>query len=411
MKKFGLPYRTALLLAIGLAFSCRPGTTTQRLTVEKRNRFEALDFVKIFEIDLYGRWCLPCPQGIVCSEILDRTNRAYRFSLYDYSGALIRKREVLAGQGPSEIQGGNLETVWLSPTGKIFCLDVGDYLKSIDPETLKIETIVKLSNVVHGYGSRFDIGRISGSSLEEKDGQLVTTFESSGFPDDFTYYLVHCSETFQNLSVIASAKKEKPLSWKKLEESRQKGGLLENIVDYYDRLRLLRSFAVDWKRDTAYLIPDIEKPEIERIELKTKRKTRFSIDIDVKEFSIEREEFDSFFEYVMSERPEILKQRFKSTLYIPPHAPTLMGAMVVDDRLLLITGNRNWKSGENETLVYRLPEMQYQGSFFVPYPNTQHIKWTAPYYIVSNRVQKNDDYLWRYTIYQIKPQNGSRRDR
>ena len=366
--------------------------------------------MKIFRIELYGRWCLPCQQGILCSELTDRTNRAYRFSLYDYSGALIRTREVLAGQGPTEIQIGTLETVWLSPTGKIFCLD-GDYLKSIDPENLKIETIVKLSNVVHGYGSRFDLGRISGSSLEEKDGQLVTTFESSGFPDDFTYYLVHCSETFQNLSVIASAKKEKPLSWKKMEESRQKGGPLETFVDYYGRLRLLRSFAVDWKRDMAYLIPDIEKPEIERIDLKTKRKTRFPIDIDVKEFTIEREEFDSFYEYALGETSELLKQRIKHTLFIPPHAPALMAAMVVEDRLLLITGNRNWKSGENEALVYRLPEMQYQGSFFVPYSNVQNMKWAAPYYISDDCVQKGDDYLFRFTIYQIKPRDGSHRDR
>lgn len=410
MNKFGFPYRTAFLLAIGLLFSCRQGTTTQKLAVEERNRFEALDFVKIFRIELYGRWCLPCQQGILCSELTDRTNRAYRFSLYDYSGALIRTREVLAGQGPTEIQIGTLETVWLSPTGKIFCLD-GDYLKSIDPENLKIETIVKLSNVVHGYGSRFDLGRISGSSLEEKDGQLVTTFESSGFPDDFTYYLVHCSETFQNLSVIASAKKEKPLSWKKMEESRQKGGPLETFVDYYGRLRLLRSFAVDWKRDMAYLIPDIEKPEIERIDLKTKRKTRFPIDIDVKEFTIEREEFDSFYEYALGETSELLKQRIKHTLFIPPHAPALMAAMVVEDRLLLITGNRNWKSGENEALVYRLPEMQYQGSFFVPYSNVQNMKWAAPYYISDDCVQKGDDYLFRFTIYQIKPRDGSHRDR
>lgn len=382
--------------------SCGRGTKIQKLPVGERNKLDAFDFEKIFSIDLYGRWCLPCPNGIVCSEILDRNNREYRFSLYDYSGALIKERKLLAGQGPNEIQGGNLDTVWLSSSGKIFCLDVGDYLKTIDPETLEIETIAKLSNVVKGYGSRYTTGHISGSLLEEKDGRVVTTFESSGFPEDFTYYLVSCTNTFQNLSVIATERKEKPPSWKKREESRRKGGQLESFVDYYERLRLERIFSVDWKRDMIYLIPDIEKPEITRVDLKSKQKVKYQIDINIENFAVEREEFDLYNEYAASETPEILKQRIKSTLYIPPHAPALMGTMVVGDRLLLITGNRNWKKGENETLVYRLPSLEYEGSFPIPFSNGQNIKWIAPFYITVNRVQKDDDYFWRYTIYQIK---------
>jgi len=382
--------------------SCDRETNTQKLPVEKRNEFDAFDFAKIFQIDLYGRWCLPCPNGIVCSENLDRNNREYRFSLYDYSGALIKERKLLAGQGPNEIQGGNLDTVWLSSSGKIFCLDIGDYLKTIDPETLEIETIAKLSNVVKGYGSRYTTGNISGSFLEEKDGRVVTTFESSGFPEDFTYYLVSCTNTFQNLSVIATERKEKPPSWKKREESRRKGGQLESFVDYYERLRLVRIFSVDWKRDMIYLIPDIEKPEITRVDLKSKQKVKYQIDINIENFAVEREEFDLYNEYATSETPEILKQRIKSTLYIPSHAPALMGTMVVGDRLLLVTGNRNWKKGENETLVYRLPSLEYEGSFLIPFSNCQYIKWIAPFYITVNRVQKDDDYFWRYTIYQIK---------
>jgi len=382
--------------------SCNRGTESQQLPVGERNKFEAFDFEKIFSIDLYGRWCLPCPDGIVCSELMDRNNREYRFSLYGYSGVLIKERKLLAGQGPNEIQGGNLDTVWLSSSGKIFCLDVGDYLKTIDPETLEIETIAKLSNVVKGYGSRYTTGHISGSLLEEKDGRVVTTFESSGFPEDFIYYLVSCTSTFQNLSVIASERKEKPPSWKIREESRRKGGQLESFVDYYERLRLERIFSVDWRRDMIYLIPDIEKPEITRVDLKNKQKVKYSIDIDIENFAVEREEFDLYNEYAASETPEILKQRIKSTLYIPSHAPALMGTMVVGDRLLLITGNRNWKKGENETLVYRLPSLEYEGSFLIPFSNDQNIKWADPYYITVNRVQKDDDYFWRYTIYQIK---------
>jgi hypothetical protein len=392
------------------AFSCDSGTRIQKLHVEERKKFDALDFVKIFQIDLYGRWCLACPNGIVCSENLDRNNREYKFSLYNYSGALIRDRRILAGQGPTDIQGGNLNTVWLSSSGKIFCLDVGDYLKTIDPETLEVETIAKLSNVIDSYGSRFTTGRISGTLLEEKDGRIVTTFESSGFPEDFTYYLVSFTSAFQNFAVIVTERKEKPLAWKKLEASRRKGkGQLESFVDYYNRLRLDRIFSVDWKRDVVYLIPDIEKPEIERVDLVSKQRVNHRIDIDISKFGIEREEFDLYNEYIASETPEMLKQIIKETLYIPSHAPALMGIMTIDDRLLLITGNRNWKKGENESLVYRLPDMHYEGSFFIPYSNTQKTKWYDPIYINVNRIKKDDDYSWRYEIYKVE--DRGRQDR
>jgi hypothetical protein len=394
-------YSAACLSVMVFAFSCRSGERIQKLHVEERNKFDALGFVKIFQIDLYGRWCLACPHGIVCSENLDRNNREYKFSLYNYSGALIRDRRILAGQGPTDIQGGNLNTVWLSSSRKIFCLDVGGYLKTIDPETLEVETIAKLSNVIDGYGSRYTMGRISGSHLEEKNGRIVTTFESSGFPEDFTYFLVSCINTFQNYSVIATERKEKPPSSKKLEESRRKGGPLENFVDYYGRLRLERTFSVDWKRDMVYLIPDIERPEVERIDLKNKKKVKYQIDVNIENFLVEREEFDLYNEYVAGETPEILKKNIKSTLYVPTHAPALMGTMVIGDRLLVITGNRNWKKGENETLVFQLPSLEYEGSFFIPFSNYQNTKSYDPYYINVNRIKKDEDYSWRYEIYRL----------
>jgi hypothetical protein len=393
--------KLAFILSLLSLLSCNENPSVQRLSVEKDKRFNALRFTKIWEIDLYGRWCLACPNGIVCSEILDRNNREYKFYLYDYSGALIKDRRLLAGQGPNEIQGGNLDTVWLSSSGKIFCIDVGDYVKTIDPQTLEIETIAKLSNVINGYGSRFTTGRISGTLLEEKDGRIVTTFESSGFPEDFTYYLVSFTSAFQNFAVIATERKEKPPAWKKMDASRRKGkGQLESFVDYYSRLRLDRIFSVDWKRNVVYLILDIERPE--SVDLASKQKVNHRIDIDIGKFGIEREEFDLYNEYVASETPEMLKQNIKETLYIPSHAPALMGIMTIGDRLLLITGNRNWKKGENETLVYRLPDMYYEGSFFIPYSNTQRTKWYDPIYINVNRIKKDDEYSWRYEIYKVE---------
>lgn len=379
---------------------CGLNATAWRLAAENGKKFEKLSFTKVWQKDFLGRWCLACPSGVVVNELTDRTGREYLFSLYDYQGNKKKEKLMAQGQGPSEIQVLSLDTVWLSSNGKIKCIDNG-YLKSIDPETLEIETIAKLSNVIKDYGSRYTFGRITSSPIEERDNRIVTSFESSGFPEDFRYYLVSSTGVFDNLSVIATETKEKPLSWAKLEESKKKGRL-ESYIDYYGRLREFRIFSVDWNRDVVYLIPNIEKPEFESIDLKNRQKVKYLIDMDFDKFKVEREEFDFYYEYASSETPEILKPRIKSILYIPPHAPPLMGVMVKNDWLLLITGNRNWKKGENEVLVYHLPSLQYEGSFFLPFSNIhQRIKWYDPYYVTANTIGKNDDYWSHFEIYRF----------
>jgi hypothetical protein len=130
--------------------------------------------------------------------------------------------------------------------------------------------------------------------------------------------------------------------------------------------------------------------------------------LDFESFAVERAEFDSFYAYAASETPEMIKRNYASTLYLPSHAPALMKTIVVGDRLLVITGNRNWKTGENETLVYRLPDLEYEGSFFLPFSNGQNIKWSDPYYISVDRLERDEDYLWRYAIYKIEEASGVR---
>jgi hypothetical protein len=390
------------LFMIFALFSCGRERSIRTLTVEPGKKFNGFQLTKIWEKDLYGRWCLPCPNGVVCCELTDRSNREYWFYLYDYGGTLVKQRRVSAGQGPNEIQGGSLESVWISSSGEILIVDVGGYIKAMDPETLEIRTVLKLSNVIPGYDSRFDVGRISGTSWEEKDGRIVTTFESTGFYADLTYYLVSFTSAFRDFGIHATEKKDRPLSWTKLEESgRKRQAKLESLVDYYDRWRIFRIFCVDSRRGIAYLIPDIEKPEIESIDLASRQKLKYSVDIDINEFAVEREELDSYYEYVQSQTPEMLKQRTEGILYIPRHAPALMDGMVVGDHLLLITGKRNWQKSENETLVYHLPDLRYEGSFDLPYSNTQKTKWCEPYYINVDRVKKEEDYSWRYGIFRL----------
>lgn len=337
---------------------------------------------------------MACPQGIVCDEVLDRTGREFKFKLYDYSGKLIKERKAIGGRGPDEIDFHGFDVFRVSSSGKIFVYD-NTYLKAIDPETLKIETIVKYSNVIEGYGSKYTFGRHGFTSLEEKDNRTVTSFESTAFYEDLTYYIVSYENFFENLSVIATAKKERPLSWTMPRKR-------EFYVDYYAALRLNRILSVDWERGVVYHIPNIEKPEIECIDLEGKQKKKYLIDINSKKFKVEREEFELKYKRNLSEEDPVLKNFLKFILYIPPHAPALMGVKVVRDWLFIITGNRNWKKGENEVPVYKLPSLKYEGSFFIPFPNQLRTIWYDNYYIIRNLIENEDGYYLSHEIYIVE---------
>ena len=388
--------KAILILSLFFLLSCGENIKVQRLSVEEGKKFEKLNFKKVWEINLWSGWCLAVPQGVVCSELLDRSWKESQLKLYDYSGKLKKERKLIHGDGPNEIKAWNFDSVWLSSSGKIFSQD-NNYIKALDPETLEIETIAKLSNVIEGYGSKYTFGRHGFTSLEEKGNQTVTSFESSGFYEDMTYYIVTYNDGFENLSVIAATKKEKP--WTRSYRKNR-----ESYVDYYGALRLDRILSVDWKRGVVYYIPDIEKPEIESVDLGSKRKEKYLIDINFKKFKVEREEFESFYEHVLSATDPILKNFYKFILYIPPHAPALMGVKVTGDWLLIITGNRNWKKEENEVQVFSLPSLRYEGSFFIPFPSLYHFstKWYDNYYIIRKHIKRDDDLYSSYEIYMVE---------
>lgn len=387
--------KTALILSLFFLLSCGDNIKVQRLSVEEGKKFEKFNFKKVREIILWGGWCLACPQGIFCFEVLDRRWSEFKLKLYDYSGELIKEKIVAGGEGPNQIRVTNFNYAWLSSSGKILCRDSNNYLKSINPETLEIETIVKFSNVIERYGSKYTFGLHSATSLEEKDNRTVTSLESTGFYEDMTYYIVTYEGIFENLSVITTAKKEKPWTWAKYRERKA-------YVDYYGILRLDRILSVDWKRGVVYYLPDIEKPEIESVDLGGKRKEKYLIDIKFKKFKVEKEEFELWYNYGFSETDPILKNYYESILYIPPHAPALMGIKVTGDWLLITTGNRNWKKRENEVLVYRLPSLRYEGSFFIPFPNRLLTKWYDGYYMIRNLIEKEDGYYISHEVYMVE---------
>jgi hypothetical protein len=267
---------------------------------------------------------------------------------------------------------------------------------------LEIETICKLSNAIDGYGSQYTMGWNSFTSLEENEGRIATSFESSAFYEDMTYYIVTCDAGFKNLSVLAKAQKPKPLVWAKLEERKKSNGKWESITDYYHLSRMTRMLSADWQRQVIYFFSDIDQPVIESVSFDGKIRKKYMIDMKNDNFPVEREEFDFYHEYAASETDPRIKGRFTETLYIPPHAPALMGIKVLGDRLFVITGNRNWKKRENEVLVYGLPSLKYEGRFFIPFPNLLLTQWYDKYYITRTLVKKDDDYYSSYEIYLVE---------
>jgi hypothetical protein len=385
------------ILSILLMNACRREAEVARLAVEDGKAFTEFRFVEVWRKEYdWVRWCLPFPERIVCLELLDKSYREYRFNLFDSSGELVKEKRVLSGDGPNEIKVLDMDSVWLSSSGQIHCIDNQNFLKSINPETFQITTIMKLSNVVKGYGSKFTVGRQSGTSFEEKDGQVITTFESTGFYENLTYYLVKLGSDFQGLSVLSEFKKERPWTWLKLEERNMRAGKFITYTDYYQRIRLRRTFAVDWKRRAVYILPDIDKPEIEWVDFDGEKTGRVQIDIHPERFEVDKDEMDSWRQYVLDNSESIIRERMEINSFIPDHAPALMGMAVVDDRLLVITGNRNWRAQENETLVFRLPDLHYEGSFYLAFPSFFQItKFVGEYYILSNRQADDEKTLVR----------------
>ena len=386
--------RNALLILtiFFLLFSCGE-IETQKLHVEEGKIYKSFKFEKLLEFNRQYEKPLIFSRGIFSCEVLDKSWKEVALKFYDFSGKLMIERKMNTGQGPNELQVFSSEESWESSSGKIFFIDHG-YLKSINPENMIIETMTMLSNSIVGYGSRYSIGQHTFPTIEEKDNRVITTFESAGFFENRIYYIVSFEGLFQNFKVLAKAK----LGPSTQLDAKKK----EFPVDYYRALKDYRILTVDWKRSFIYYVPDIEKPEIERIDFTGARHKKYLIDIDFKKYRIERDEFELYYEYVLSETDPSLRDIMKNVLRIPPHPPALAGLKVIGDRLLIITGNRNWEKKENEVLVYDLPSLNYEGRCFIPYPNLFRIIWKDNYFMVKKLIKTEDDYFFPVEIYRME---------
>jgi len=383
------------IIIFSLFISCENQIHERKLAVEKDKHFHKLNFRKIWEIEFpFIHACFPCPNGILCVEIMDRGWSEFKFHLYDYSGKLIKEKLIKSGNGPNEMRVLDYHTAWIS-SGKIHFIDIGSYHKILDPKSFEIKTVSKLSNVIKGYGNKYTIGKFGLTSLENSGEYIITSFESTAFHENFTYYIAKSKETFDDLSIITKAKKTEPWTWYKLGESK-------SYTDYYGAARLDRIFTVDWERDVIYYLPNIEEPEIKSLGFDGKEKKEFILDIHFRRFEIDRDELEFYHEYILGETDSKIRGNFDHILHIPPHAPPLMNLKVIHNWLIIITGNRNWDTGENQAHVYKLPSLEYEGSFYIPFSNRLRIKWIDGYYITKNLIEKKDEPHFSFSVYKIE---------
>ncbi len=386
--------RLLVVITIGFLLSAcsKEAGVKRKLNVVEGKKFHRLEFRKVFEITLhYCKWCFPVYKGVLCLQSLDSQNRKFRLTLFDYDGKVIKKRDFLTGQGPNELLASIFRCAWVrSDLREVIAIDVGEFVKSINAESLTIRTIAK-----PGLKNFYFCKAAALNNVEEKGDRAIMAMGSAGFYENNTYYIVEWDRMFKNYRVIRKLKKMNPQRLK----TKKKRVI---YTDYYWKLREALPLTVDWKREVVYLVPDTaEKPLIERMDVKTGKSERYRIEIDFKKFKIDRKRIEYFCQWFNEELPELLKKSLKYLCYFPSYPPPVQGIKVIKDWLLVITGKRKWNEGRNWTLVYRLPELSYEGSFYIPFPDYGlEIKWIDGNYYITRKVLEGENV--KYSIYRVK---------
>ena len=146
---------------------------------------------------------------------------------------------------------------------------------------------------------------------------------------------------------------------------------------------------------------DIERPEIDRVRFNGE-KDKIVLDI-TGPLNINNEEFKRYFQWYFDELPQVLKSQLTYDYFKPAKAPPLMDLKVIGDWLLIITGNRDGNRKRNETLVYRLPSLDFEGIMWLPFPSAPelNLRWGDGYYYLYGEVDDEDQQsvqLYRYKI-------------
>lgn len=387
MKKFG----DAIIVLLFLISACSENRKIPA-PLGSEKRFTAVSFERIFEKNIrYCRWWIPIPEGYLAQQVAEKDENEYNLIVFDASGNEIRRGVVKHGQGPTDIQIVDPQTVRLSADGRrVTFVDNEDFYKELDVTSLMVDTKFRLSHRIPSFGSKYVMGW---SRIETKNGRTVMTVQSTGYRADRTYFLAIHDEDFANFRIIASLEKGVP-DWLVRDDHSK---VIK--VDYYDRLRWVQSFTVDWARETIYALPDIERPEIDRVFFNGK-KDRLVLDVSGP-LKICEAEFERFFQWHYDGQPQMFKM-LKFENLKPAQAPPLMSLKAIGDWLLVITGNRDGNRKSNETLVYRLPSLEFEGTLWLPFPSAPelNLRWGDGYYYIYGEHDDEERQLVQFYRYK-----------
>ncbi len=325
MKRFSV-----LVVIIFSFFACKNQVSThKKLVVEEGRAFHGLEFRKVFEITLhYCKWCFPTNKGVLCLQSLDSQNKKFRLTLFDFSGNVVKQKDFLTGQGPDEMAASIFACAWVrEDMNEVIAIDVGEYVKAIDPASLTIRTIAKPE-----LRKFFFCRTAAPHCVEERSNRIMMAMDSAGFYVDDTYYIVEWDRMFKMFKNFRVIKKLKKINPQRLEAKKKR----VSYTDYYWKLRRALPLTVDWKRGVIYLVPDTaERPLIEKVDIRTGKSERYWIEIDFKKFKIDRNRIERFCHWFSEKYPEFIKKSLKLLCYIPPYPPPVQGIKVIKDLLWL----------------------------------------------------------------------------
>jgi len=381
-----------LLCSLFYACSKADDLLIKKLPTPFHKKFEKINIKKIFSINFIGGGnCIPFSQGILAYESLDNEGKRLNLKYFDLQGKLKKEVPASRGQGPTDI---GVISLWLLQDDKILFIDKNSYLKMINPLDLKITTIEKISNKIEDYFNKFVFALNSSTDIEYFNGQTITSFEKYNF-NTLNYYIVSYDGNFNRFKIIHEVKKELPKSWIKTRKSERK----VLFSDYNNLIILQRNLAVDWKNGFIYFFSDCEKPEISRIDFRGKQLTKIILDIDSKNFFVDKKKIDIWYRWAIFDVPRMFKTKYKA-IY-SEKTPVLRDIDILGEWLLVTTGKRNWDTFENEVLVYKLSDLSFLGSFFIPTGDWPSMKF-GKHFVTKRIIEKDDDFFWQCNCYCIE---------
>ncbi|MGE5342002.1 MAG: hypothetical protein ACM3SY_11045 [Candidatus Omnitrophota bacterium] len=355
-------------------------------------KFEKISVKKIFSTDIIlGGFCVPFSDGIFLYEVLDNQGTYIKLKSFDMNGQLRKESDIKRNEGPDGIFSMNH---CFSQGDRLMFIDHNTYLKEINPYDLSIRTLEKISNKIDEYHTKFIFGRDTNADIDFNNNKTITSFETTDY-FSLDYYIVSYKGNFEQLKVIHKVKKKMLKTWAAGFKNNY-----EHFIDYNNWARSPRNQAVDWKNGFIYFFADSEKPEISRINMKGNNLTTIRLGINSKNFKMDREKIDVWYGWAIGGMPKIPGIKRKYSRVYSETAPVLRDVDIFGDWLLITTGKRNWDTFENEVLVYRLPDLSYEGSFFIPTGDWPTDKY-GNYFVTKRIIEKNDDYFTQYNCYQL----------